>query len=378
MVFFLKWFLLKKCPYFCIMMNTQINNKWFDDLKKDHPFLIAGPCSAETPEQVLEIAHQIKDVASIFRAGIWKPRTRPGGFEGVGSIGLNWLQRVKEETGLPLAVEIATAEHAQLALSHDIDVLWIGARTSVNPFAVQEIADALKGTDKIVMLKNPVNPDMALWMGGLERLLKADIHKVALIHRGFSTYEKTKYRNVPEWQIPLDIKAQFPDIKLINDPSHITGNRDMILETSQTALDLNFDALMIETHCTPDVAWSDAAQQITPNRLKEIINLLITRDLSNSEESFQISMNNFRNEIDELDTKILKLLNKRMHIADEIGYLKKDKNVAVFQQDRWQQVLNKMRREANDFELGEDFIIALYKAIHQESISRQGNIINKI
>lgn len=359
------------------MMNTPINNQWFDQLKKDHIFIIAGPCSAETPEQVLDIAHSIKDVASIFRAGIWKPRTRPGGFEGVGSIGLEWLQRVKEETGLPLGVEIATPEHVDLALKSDIDVLWIGARTSVNPFAVQDIANALQGTDKIVMIKNPVNPDMALWLGGLERLLKADIQKVALIHRGFSTYEKTKYRNVPEWQIPLDVKAQFPEFKLINDPSHITGNREMIFETSQTALNLNFDGLMIETHSTPDHAWSDAAQQVTPENLKQIVHQLKTRDVSNSEESFQISMKNYRTEIDDLDSKILKLLNKRMHIVDEIGYLKKDKNVAVFQKDRWQEVLNKMKREANDFELGEEFITALYKAIHQESISRQGTIINK-
>lgn len=359
------------------MMNTPINNQWFDQLKKDHIFIIAGPCSAETPEQVLDIAHSIKDVASIFRAGIWKPRTRPGGFEGVGSIGLEWLQRVKEETGLPLGVEIATPEHVDLALKSDIDVLWIGARTSVNPFAVQDIANALQGTDKIVMIKNPVNPDMALWLGGLERLLKADIQKVALIHRGFSTYEKTKYRNVPEWQIPLDVKAQFPEIKLINDPSHITGNREIIFETSQTALNLNFDGLMIETHSTPDHAWSDAAQQVTPETLKQIVHQLKTRDVSNSEESFQISMKNYRTEIDDLDSKILKLLNKRMHIVDEIGYLKKDKNVAVFQKDRWQEVLNKMKREANDFELGEEFITALYKAIHQESISRQGTIINK-
>lgn len=359
------------------MMNTQINNRWFDELKKEHSFLMAGPCSAETPEQVLEIAHEIKDLASVFRAGIWKPRTRPGGFEGVGAIGLNWLQKVKEETGLPLAVEIATTEHVDLALKHDIDVLWIGARTSVNPFAVQEIASALKGTDKIVMLKNPVNPDLALWLGGLERLLKEDITKVALIHRGFSTYEATKYRNVPEWQIPLDIKAQFPDIKIINDPSHITGNRNMIFETAQTALDLNFDGLMIETHCNPDQAWSDAAQQITPNRLKEIVSELKVRDLSNSEESYQINIQNFRNEIDELDSKILKFLNKRMQIADKIGHLKKDKNIALFQKDRWQEVLNKMRKEAKDFELDEQFIAAIYKAIHQESIARQANIINK-
>lgn len=359
------------------MKNTLKTNDWFTSLKKDGPFLIAGPCSAETPEQVLAIAHQIKDVASIFRAGIWKPRTRPGGFEGVGAIGLDWLKKVKEETLLPVGIEIATAEHVDLALQNEIDVLWIGARTSVNPFAVQEIANALKGTDKIVMLKNPVNPDMALWMGGLERLLAADIKKVALIHRGFSTYEKTKYRNVPEWQIPLDVKQHFPNIPMINDPSHITGNREMIYDTAQMALNLNFDGLMIETHITPDTAWSDAAQQVTPQMLIEIFSQLKIRDLSNFEESFQISIHNHRNAIDELDSKILKLLNKRMQIVEEIGELKKQKNVAVFQSSRWQEVLDKMKKEALDLELGEQFIIDLYKAIHQESILRQGKIINK-
>jgi len=358
------------------MTNYSIDNHWFDQLKKDHTFLIAGPCSAETSDQVLEIAHAVKGVASIFRAGIWKPRTRPGGFEGVGSIGLEWLRQVKEETGLPIGVEIATPEHVELALKYDIDVLWIGARTSVNPFAVQDIANVLKNTDRIVMLKNPVNPDMPLWMGGLERLLKAGIQKVALIHRGFSTYEKNKYRNVPEWQIPLDIKAQFPQIKMINDPSHITGNRSMIFDTAQMALDLNFDGLMIETHRSPDQAWSDAAQQVTPQALIEIVHTLKSRDLSNSEELFQMQLKNFRIEIDELDTNILKLLHKRMNLVEKIGYLKKEKNVAVFQQERWQEVLEKMKQNAKEYKLGEAFITDLYKAIHLESIARQGKIIN--
>lgn len=359
------------------MAKTNEKALWFQSLTENKPLLIAGPCSAETPAQVLEIAHQIKDTAKIFRAGIWKPRTRPGGFEGVGAIGLKWLQQVKQETGMLLATEVATAEHVQLALEHGIDLLWIGARTTVNPFAVQEIADALKGTDKMVFIKNPVNPDLSLWIGGFERLQNAGIEKLGFIHRGFSSYEKNKYRNEPQWQIPIDLQIRFPEIPIINDPSHITGNRTLVASVAQNALDLNFDGLMIETHCTPDLAWSDTAQQVTPEMLQNILSELKTRDLSNSEETYQINIKNFRNEIDELDSEILQLLNKRMYIVDEIGQLKKDKNVAVFQKDRWQEVLNKMKREAGGFELGEEFITALYKAIHQESLSRQDHIINK-
>ena len=253
-------------------MNITIENrKWLDDFKLIHPLVIAGPCSAETEDQVLKIAHELKDSdVSIFRAGIWKPRTRPGGFEGVGAIGLKWLQKAKAETGLLMATEVANAAHVKLALEHDIDVLWIGARTTVNPFAVQEIADALQNTDKIVLVKNPVNPDLALWIGGVERLYNAGIKKLGVIHRGFSTYEKTKYRNIPEWQIAIELQSRFPDLPLICDPSHITGNRNMIQEVSQQALDLNYDGLIIETHIDPDNAWSDAEQQVTPIVLKQI------------------------------------------------------------------------------------------------------------
>lgn len=359
------------------MAKTTEKALWFQILTENKPLIIAGPCSAETPEQVLEIAHQIKDTAKIFRAGIWKPRTRPGGFEGVGAIGLKWLQQAKKETGLLMATEVATSEHVQLALEHDIDLLWIGARTAVNPFAVQEIADALKGTDKMVFIKNPVNPDLSLWIGGFERLQNAGIKKLGFIHRGFSSYEKNKYRNEPQWQIPIDLQLRFPEVPLLNDPSHISGNRELVAGVSQKALDLNFDGLMIETHCTPDLAWSDAAQQVTPDKLKAILLDLKTRSLSNSEEIYLTNIKNFRSEIDELDTEILHLLNKRMHIVDEIGRLKKDKNVAVFQRERWSEVLEKMKKEAGSFELGEEFVIALYKAIHQESLSRQDHIINK-
>ena len=350
---------------------------WLDDFKLSHPLVIAGPCSAETEAQVLKIAHELKDSdVSIFRAGIWKPRTRPGGFEGVGVIGLKWLQKAKAETGLLMATEVANAAHVKLALEHDIDVLWIGARTTVNPFAVQEIADALQNTDKIVLVKNPVNPDLALWIGGVERLYNAGIKKLGVIHRGFSSYEKTKYRNIPEWQIAIEFQSRFPDLPLICDPSHITGRRDMILEVSQQALDLNYDGLMIETHTDPDHAWSDAAQQVTPAVLKQIFKELKIRKISTDEEDFNIKIESLRADIDIADSKLLEILGKRMKIAEEIGALKKEKNIAVLQNKRWNEILIKMILEGEDKELSEEFILRLFKAIHQESISHQERIIN--
>ena len=246
------------------MENKKEFRSWLDNMNLGHPLVIAGPCSAETEEQVLKIAHELKDSdVSAYRAGIWKPRTRPGMFEGVGAIGLNWLEKVKEETGLMIATEVANSVHVDLALKHDVDILWIGARSTVSPFIVQEIADALKGTDKIVLVKNPVNPDLALWLGGIERIYSSDINKIGVIHRGFSSYDKSKYRNNPEWQIAVELQNNFPDLPLICDPSHIAGRRDLIFDLSQSALDLNFDGLMIETHCDPDNAWSDAAQQLS-------------------------------------------------------------------------------------------------------------------
>lgn len=359
------------------MENKKEMRTWLDDFNLNHPLVIAGPCSAETEEQVLKIANELKNSdVSIFRAGIWKPRTRPGGFEGVGEIGLKWLQKAKAETGLLMAIEVANATHVKLALEHDIDVLWIGARTTVNPFAVQEIADALNGTDKIVLVKNPVNPDLALWIGGVERLHKANIKKLGVIHRGFSTYEKTKYRNNPEWQIAIDFQSKFPDLPLICDPSHITGNRKMIQEVSQQALDLNYDGLIIETHIDPDNAWSDAAQQVTPSVLKQIFEDLKVRKESDSTDDFTRNMNKKRTQIDEYDAKLLEILGKRMKIADEIGLLKKEKNVAILQNKRWNEILGKMILDGEEKGLSEEFILKLFKAIHQESISHQEKIIN--
>ncbi len=360
------------------MENKKELRTWLDDFQLNHPLVIAGPCSAETEDQVLKIAHELKDSdVSIFRAGIWKPRTRPGGFEGVGEIGLKWLQKAKAETGLLMATEVATAAHVKLALEHDIDVLWIGARTTVNPFAVQEIADALQGTDKIVLLKNPVNPDLSLWIGGLERLYNANIKKLGVIHRGFSTYEKTKYRNNPEWQIAIDLQNRFPDLPLICDPSHITGKRDMIQEVSQQALDLNYDGLIIETHIDPDNAWSDAAQQVTPATLKQMFINLRVRKVSDDESEYNQKMAKLRMQIDEFDGKLLEILGNRMKVADKIGLLKKEKNVAILQNQRWNEILGKMILEGEEKGLSNEFVMQLFKAIHQESITHQEKVINK-
>jgi chorismate mutase len=359
------------------MENKKEMRTWLDDLKLNHPLVIAGPCSAETEDQVLKIAHELKDTdVNYYRAGIWKPRTRPGNFEGVGALGLKWLQKVKEETGLKTATEVANRNHVELALEHDIDLLWIGARSTVSPFIVQEIADALKGTDKIVLVKNPVNPDLPLWLGAIERLSSSNIKNLGVIHRGFSTYEKSKYRNNPEWQIAIELQTRFPDLPLINDPSHITGKRDMIFDVSQTALDLNFDGLMIETHVDPDNAWSDAAQQVTPTRLVHIMNDLRIRKETDPEAEYNKELNNLRAQIDVVDNQLIELLGKRMKVADGIGKLKKQKNVAVLQSKRWNEILGKMVLEGDEKGLSEEFILRLFKAIHQESINHQEKIIN--
>lgn len=359
------------------MENKKEMRTWLNDFNLPHPIVIAGPCSAETEDQVMKIARELKDSkVSVFRAGIWKPRTRPGGFEGVGAIGLKWLQKAKAETGLKLAVEVATAAHVKLALEHDIDILWIGARTTVNPFAVQEIADALQNTDKIVLVKNPVNPDLALWIGGVERLYNAGIKNLGVIHRGFSTYEKTKYRNNPEWQIAIDFQNKFPDLPLIIDPSHITGNRDMISQITQEALDLNYDGMIIETHNDPENAWSDAAQQVTPEQLKIIIHDLVIRKETDEADDYQMKLKKLRSKIDGYDSDLLTLLSKRMKIAGEIGSLKREKNVAVLQNQRWNEILEKMSAEGIEKGLTEEFILKLFKLIHQESILHQEKIIN--
>ncbi len=349
---------------------------WLDNLGLDHPLVIAGPCSAETEEQVLKIAHQLKDTdVNYYRAGIWKPRTKPGMFEGVGALGLKWLQKVKAETGLKTATEVANKAHVELALEHDVDLLWIGARSTVSPFIIQEIADALEGTDKIVLVKNPVNPDLALWLGAVERLANANIKNLGVIHRGFSTYEKTKYRNIPEWQLPIELQQKFPDLPIINDPSHITGKRDMIFDVSQTALDLNFDGLMIETHFDPDNAWSDAAQQVTPASLVQIMKDLKIRKESSSEVDYTSELKTLRAQIDIIDNQLIDTLSKRMKVADAIGAIKKSQNVAVLQSNRWNEILGKMILEGESKGLSEEFVLKMFKAIHQESINHQEKIL---
>jgi chorismate mutase len=359
------------------MENSKDLRNWLDNMALSHPLVIAGPCSAETEAQVLQIAHELKDTdVNYYRAGIWKPRTRPGNFEGVGAIGLKWLEQVKKETGLKTATEVANRAHVDLALEHDIDLLWIGARSTVSPFIVQEIADALEGTDKIVLVKNPVNPDLSLWLGAVERLHTANIKNLGVIHRGFSTYEKTKFRNIPEWQLAIELQTRFPDLPLINDPSHITGKRDMVFDISQTALDLNFDGLMIETHCDPDNAWSDAAQQVTPQKLVQIMEDLKIRKETDEEAEYSSKLSNLRAQIDIIDNQLIEILGKRMNVSDGIGQLKKQRNVAVLQTNRWNAILGKMILEGESKGLSEEFVLKMFKAIHQESINHQEKVIN--
>lgn len=324
---------------------------------------------------MLETARRIKESNApvpVFRAGIWKPRTKPNGFEGVGVIGLNWLKKVKEEYGFKTSTEVANAHHVAAALEADVDILWIGARSTVNPFTVQEIAEALKGTDKPVLVKNPVNPDLALWIGALERLLGQDVKNLGAIHRGFSTYQKTKYRNIPNWQIALDFKNQFPNIPMLVDPSHICGNRTGLAGIAQEALNVGYQGMIIETHCTPDDAWSDASQQITPEVLAELISNLQIR---NSDISvFDDEMGRHRTLISDLDFQLIELLSHRMKISEKIGTLKKDNNIAIFQPDRWRVITEYANQKADETGMSQEFIEKVFKAIHEESIEIQNNI----
>ena len=358
------------------MTNTKFST-WLENMNLTHPLVIAGPCSAETEDQVLKIAHQLKETdTTVFRAGVWKPRTRPGNFEGHGVRALPWIAKVKEETGLLTTIEVANAEHAKLALEFDIDIIWIGARTTVNPFAIQELADALQGTDKIVLVKNPVNPDLSLWLGGIERLHKSGIKNLGAIHRGFSSSKKTKYRNNPQWQIPIDLKNKFPTLPLICDPSHICGERDGIFEVCQTALDLKFDGLMIETHYDPDNAWSDAKQQITPKRLGEITeDLRVRKDRVEEKDSLK-KLEKLRGEINILDKQLIELLAERMGVVENIGRVKKEGNVAILQRSRWREVIQNMIDLGAEENLSSDFIEKVFKAIHQESIQHQKKIVD--
>lgn len=345
--------------------------------REKRPLLIAGPCSAETEEQVLAAAHGLKNQGvDLFRAGIWKPRTRPGAFEGVGVPGLRWLRRVKEETGLAVATEVANAQHVHDCLKYGVDALWIGARTTVNPFFMQEIADALAGADIPVLVKNPVNPDYKLWVGALERLYQAGLRRIAAVHRGFSTYGDSTYRNVPRWQMAIDLMQEFPDLEVICDISHICGRRDILAETAQKAYDLNFDGIMVETHPTPDQAWSDAAQQITPEQFGAMIHSLVLRPTTTDDPDFLVQIENYRAELDDLDEELIMLVARRMQLVREIGAVKKAKNVSVLQPERFRALREALGRQGAKNELSAEFIALFIEAIHQESINQQERIMN--
>ena len=351
-----------------------LQNDWIKEFPS--PLIIAGPCSAESEAQMLETAQRLKESGAevpVFRAGIWKPRTKPFGFEGVGVIGLNWLKKVKDEFGFKTATEVANAHHVYAALEADVDILWIGARSTVNPFTVQEIAVALKGTNKPVLVKNPVNPDLALWIGALERLLGQDVKNLGAIHRGFSSYQKTKYRNVPNWQIALDFKNQYPNIPMFVDPSHICGRRDLLKDITQEAFNVGYECAMIESHPNPDAAWSDASQQITPEVLADMLGSLQIRNSDIS--GFDDEMGKHRALISDIDFQLISLLSSRMKISEKIGTLKKQNNIAIFQPDRWKVITEYANQKASETGMSQEFIEKVFKAIHEESIEVQNNIM---
>lgn len=343
-------------------------------IEAKRPIVIAGPCSAETREQVMETAQQLASKGvKIFRAGIWKPRTKPGGFEGVGVEGLSWLKEVKQETGMYVSTEVATAKHVYEALKQNIDILWIGARTSANPFAVQEIADALQGVDIPVLIKNPVNPDLDLWIGALERIHNAGLKRLGAIHRGFSTYDKKIYRNLPQWHIPIELHRRMPNLPIFCDPSHIGGKRELIAPISQQAMDLNFDGLIIESHCNPDCALSDASQQITPDILDYILNILVIRKETQSTEN----LSELRRQIDDCDNSLIETLSKRMRISREIGTFKKEHDMTILQTGRYDEILAKRGAQGEECGMDAEFVKLVFEAIHEESIRQQMEILNK-
>jgi chorismate mutase len=360
-----------------MVIDVELEPLSFDGELFTKPVIIAGPCSAESEEQVLCTAVSLAEMGiKIFRAGIWKPRTRPNAFEGVGSVGLQWLQTVKKETGMLISTEVANVKHVYEALKYGIDIIWIGARTSANPFAVQDIADSLRGVNIPVMVKNPVNPDVDLWIGAIERINNAGIKRIAAIHRGFSSYDKTLYRNIPQWQVPIELRRRIPNMPIITDPSHICGNREFLYDISQKAMDLNFDGLIIETHCNPDKALSDAQQQVTPDGLKAIIDKLILRDPEVNEE-LMLTMAELRDQIDKLDDRMINLLEERMQVSEKIGNHKKDNNITILQTKRWDDMLKNRLRLGTRKGLSEEFMIKLFRSIHQESINHQTSVMNK-
>lgn len=359
-----------------LQLNIQPLNTWLNI--NNEPLIISGPCSAETEEQLLTTAHLLAATGkvSVLRAGIWKPRTRPGEFEGIGSIGLEWLKRAKAETGLPTAVEVANAKHVEEALAAGVDILWIGARSTVNPFTVQEIADALKGVDIPVLVKNPVNPDLQLWIGALERINGAGITKLGAIHRGFSSFEKSSFRNEPMWELAIQLKTLCPELPIINDPSHICGNRELIPYISQKALDLDMQGLMIESHVDPSVAWTDAKQQVTPAALAELADRLTVREPESTNEAFTDQLADLRKQIDKIDDLLLQKLGERMAIVGKIGEFKRDNQVTILQVNRWDAIIKKGAAFAKALKLDLNFTEKFLELVHGESIRKQTEIMN--
>ncbi len=349
---------------------------WLDT--GDKPFIIAGPCSAETEEQLVSTAHLLANTGKVsaLRAGIWKPRTRPGEFEGIGSIGLQWLKRAKEETGLPVTTEVATAKHVEEALNAGVDILWVGARSTANPFTVQEIADALQGVDIPVLVKNPVNPDLSLWLGALERINRAGIKKLGAIHRGFSSYEKTAFRNEPMWDLAIQLKTLVPELPVINDPSHICGNRELIPYIVQKAFDMDMQGLIVESHIDPSVAWTDAKQQVTPEALATILDSVSFRKPESNDPIFEDKLAELRQDIDKLDDQIIQKIADRMKIVEKIGEYKRDNNVTILQVSRWDEIIQKRSNLAKALALDVDFSIKMLELIHNESIRKQNEIMN--
>jgi chorismate mutase len=349
-----------------------------DEVILKRPLIISGPCSAETEAQVIETATRLKATGrvDVLRAGIWKPRTRPGSFEGVGPKGLNWLTQAKKITGIPTAVEVATGKQVEDALHFDVDILWIGARTTVNPFSVQEVADALRGANVPVLIKNPINPDLELWIGAVERVAKAGIKNIGLIHRGFSSYGNTEYRNAPMWHMAIEMKRRNPTMMIINDPSHISGNRTLLQSVSQKAIDLDFDGLMIESHIDPDKAWSDAKQQVTPERLAEILDGIIWRHETTDQKEFVVALEKLREQINHIDDELMQLLGQRMKIADKIGEYKRDNDITILQTNRWNEILERAFKKGEALGLSKEFITKYYDSVHLESINHQNRIMN--
>ncbi|MBV4358526.1 chorismate mutase [Pinibacter aurantiacus] len=355
-------------------MKEQVQSLW----TSKRPLIISGPCSAETESQMLETAQRLAATGKVdmLRAGIWKPRTRPGMFEGIGVKGLPWLLQAKKITGLPTTVEVATAKQVEDALSFDVDVLWIGARTTVNPFSVQEVADALRGVDIPVLIKNPINPDLELWTGAVERVQKAGIKQVGLIHRGFSSYGNSEYRNAPMWHLAIEMKRRNPELPIICDPSHISGRRDILQAVSQKSVDLDYDGLMIESHIDPDNAWSDAKQQITPERLAELLNDIVWRKEDVNSEEYHAALEKLRQQINHLDDELMQILAQRMKVADKIGQYKKENSITILQTNRWNEILERAFKKGEAMGLSKEFITKYYDALHMESINHQNKIMN--